>query len=202
MIRKISEYLPAALVDLQSRLMPDCSEVLFFGGKAAAVTRVGTPKRGENTASDFEPIEAVRVLAAFRDFPEMAKWATVTLRDTPRIVTSAKVDPSRSVLTIGMTDPLEPVVWTRDAAPHNSATFNAAIDERGPSQSAGPTYEPVVADAVKVFVCGGDAMAANIAIGDTLRRMNGETLTIQQIKRERPFAFILTCTADMKPPLS
>ena len=202
MIRKISEYLPAALADLKSRLMPDCSEVLFFGGKSSTVTRVGTPKRGENTASDFEPIEAVRVLASFSDFPEMAKWATVTLCDAPRIVTSAKVDPSRSVLTIGMTDPLEPVVWTRDAAPHNSATFNAAIDERGPSQNAGPTYEPVVADAVKAFICGGEAWAANIAIGDTLRRMNGETLTIQQIKRERPFALILTCTTDMKPPLS
>lgn len=201
-MRKPSEYLPAAMSGLRGRLMPDCSEVLVYCGRSAAVTRVGTPKRGENTASDFEPIEAVRVLASFSDFPEMAKWATVTLRDTPRIVTSAKVDPSRSVLTIGMTDPLEPVVWTRDAAPHNSATFNAAIDERGPSQNAGPTYEPVVADAVKAFICGGDAMAANIAIGDTLRRMNGETLTIQQIKHERPFALILTCTTDMKPPLS
>lgn len=201
-MRKPSEYLPAAMSGLRGRLMPDCSEVLVYCGRSAAVTRVGTPKRGENTASDFEPIEAVRVLASFSDFPEMAKWATVTLRDAPRIVTSAKVDPSRSVLTIGMTDPLEPVVWTRDAAPHNTATFNAAIDERGPSQSAGPTYEPVVADAVKAFICGGDAMAANIAIGDTLRRMNGETLTIQQIKAERPFALILTCTTDMKPPLS
>ena len=201
-MRKPSEYLPAAMSGLRGRLMPDCSEVLVYCWRSAAVTRVGTPKRGENTASDFEPIEAVRVLASFSDFTEMAKWATVTLRDTPRIVTSVKVDPSRSVLTIGMTDPLEPVVWTRDAAPHNSATFNAAIDERGPSQSAGPTYEPVVADAVKAFICGGDAMAANIAIGDTLRRMNGETLTIQQIKAERPFALILTCTTDMKPPLS
>lgn len=200
-MRKPSEYLPAALAGLRGRLMPDCSEVLVYCGRAANVTRVGTPKRGENTASDFEPIEAVRVLASFSDFPGMAKWATVTYRDAPRIVTSAKVDPSRSVLTIGMTEPLEPVVWTRDAAPHNTATFNAAIDDRGPSQNAGPTYGPVVADAVKAFVCGGDAMAAKIAIGDTLRRMNGETLTIQQIKVERPFALILTCTRDMKPPL-
>ena len=201
-MRKPSEYLPAAMVGLRGRLMPDCSDVLVYCGRSAAVTRVGTPKRGENTASDFEPIEAVRVLASFSDFPDVAKWETVTYRDTLRIVTSAKVDPSRSVLTVGMTDPLEPVVWTRDAVPHNSATFNAAIDERGPSQNAGPTYGPVVADAVKAFICGADAMAANIAIGDTLRRMNGETLTIQQIKFERPFALILTCTTDMNPPLS
>ena len=202
MLRKPSEYLPAALSRIQGSLAPDCTEILRYGDTSAKVTRVGTPKRGENTATNYEPIEGCRVRAFASDFPTLAKWATVTYRGELRFVTCVKTDPARALLIIGLTYPLEPVVWQRDEAPHNAATFNAAIDDTGPTQSAGPTYAPIEADAVRVFLCGGDVWAAGVSVGDTLRRANGEVLAIQQIKRERPFALVLTCTTDMKASAS
>ena len=66
-MRKPSEYLPAAVKKLRSRLMPDCSELLRHAGRCATVTRVGSPSRGEDALTETEIVESAHVLALAAD---------------------------------------------------------------------------------------------------------------------------------------
>lgn len=109
-MRKPSEYLPAALKGLRSRLMPDCSEILRHGEYVAKVTRTGSPSRGEDALIDSDIFENVRVLASAADFPELKKGSLVSLADKWRIVTSSRTDPACASLSVGLSTPLDDVL--------------------------------------------------------------------------------------------
>lgn len=106
-MRKPSEYLPAAVAGLRSRLMPDCSETLCHAGRSAVVTRVGSLSRGEDAMSGADVNEEVHVIALAIDFPELAKGRLVSLSGKWRIVTSARMDPAAATLSVGMSAELE-----------------------------------------------------------------------------------------------
>ena len=106
-MRKPSEYLPAAVAGLRSRLMPDGSETLCHAGRSAVVTRVGSLSRGEDAMSGADVNEEVRVIALAIDFPELAKGRLVSLSGKWRIVTSARTDPAAATLSVGMSAELE-----------------------------------------------------------------------------------------------
>ena len=106
-MRKPSEYLPAAVAGLRSRLMPDCSETLCHAGRSAVVTRVGSLSRGEDAMSGADVNEEVHVIALAIDFPELAKGRLVSLSGKWRIVTSARTDPAGATLSLGMSAELE-----------------------------------------------------------------------------------------------
>lgn len=106
-MRKPSEYLPAAVAGLRSRLMPDCSETLCHAGRSAAVTRVGSLSRGEDAMSGADVNEEVHVITLAIDFPELAKGRLVSLSGKWRIVTSARTDPAAATLSVGMSAELE-----------------------------------------------------------------------------------------------
>lgn len=106
-MRKPSEYLPAAVKGIRSRLMPDCSETLCHAGYSATVTRVGSLSRGEDAMAGADVNEDVRVLALASDFPELEKGRLVSLSGKWRIVTSARTDPAAATLSVGMSAELE-----------------------------------------------------------------------------------------------
>jgi len=106
-MRTSSEYLPAAVKKLRSRLMPDCSELLRHAGRCATVTRVGSPSRGEDALTETEIGEDVRVLALSADYPTLTKGSLVELGGRWRIVTSARTDPAGATLSLGMSAELE-----------------------------------------------------------------------------------------------
>lgn len=108
-MRKPSEYLPAALAGLRSRLMPDCSVTLCHGERSATVTRVGSTARGEDTLTDSEVAEGVRVLASAEDFPDLSKGHLVSMDGAWRIVLSARTDPAGATLSLGLSASLEEV---------------------------------------------------------------------------------------------
>lgn len=101
-MRKPSEYLPAALKGLRSRLMPDCSETLCHAGRSATVTRVGTTPIGEDALSGSEVPEGVRVLAWAADFPGLGRGRLVSLDGEWRVVTGARTDPAGAVLSLSL----------------------------------------------------------------------------------------------------
>lgn len=101
-MRKPSEYLPAALKGLRSRLMPDCSETLCHAGKSATVTRVGTTPIGEDALSGSEVPEGVRVLASASDFPGLGRGRLVSLDGEWRVVTGARTDPAGALLALSL----------------------------------------------------------------------------------------------------
>lgn len=108
-MRKPSEYLPAAVKGLRSRLMPDCSELLCHAGRSAVVTRVGSPSRGEDALTDSEVNEGVRLLALAIDFPELTKGSLVSLSGRWHIVTGARTDPAAATLSVGLSAALDDV---------------------------------------------------------------------------------------------
>ena len=96
---------------------------------------------------------------------------------------------------------VEPVVWRQDAAPHHEGTFNAIVN-RGAvdSATAGSAISPVTADVWSVHAPTGCAIAAGVAIGDTLERLNsGAILTVQRIIQDES-GWWLHCTADERSP--
>ena len=101
-MRKPSEYLPAALKGLRSRLMPDCSETLCHAGRSSTVTRVGTTSIGEDAISGTEVAEGVRVLAWAADFPGLGKGRLVSLDGEWRVVTGARTDPAGATLSLSL----------------------------------------------------------------------------------------------------
>ena len=107
MLRKPSEYLPAALAGLRRRLMPDSTLVLRHDGHSSAVTRVGSPARGEDAIAGGEVAEGIRVLASAADFPRLSRGSLVERSGAPRIVTSARSDPALATLSIGLSASLE-----------------------------------------------------------------------------------------------
>lgn len=200
-MRKPSEYVPAALANLRRRSMSDCVETLRHGEASAEVVRVGSPARGEDAASDLRVLEHCRVLAFAADFPDITRGSTVVFRGSTRYVTAVKTNPTAKTLVVGLSVELEPVVWRRDAYPHTTGTFMAALHDGGPSQNAGNVYSPVVADAWTAFIAFDAAEAERIVPGDTLTREDGTSLSVQQVRRDDPGGWILRLASDMKGPL-
>lgn len=108
-MRKPSEYLPAALKGLRSRLMPDCSATLCHAGRSAAVTRVGTTPLGEDALSGTDVAEGVRVLASSADFPALGKGRLVSLDGEWRVVVGARTDPAGATLSLSLSASLAKV---------------------------------------------------------------------------------------------
>lgn len=106
-MRKPSEYLPAAVKGIRSRLMPDCSATLCHAGYSATVTRVGSPSRGEDALTDSDVAEGVRLLALASDFPELTKGSLVSLSGKRHIVTGARTDPAMATLSVGLSAALD-----------------------------------------------------------------------------------------------
>lgn len=94
----------------------------------------------------------------------------------------------------------ETVSWRQDAAPHKSAGFKAVVLQgSGESSSAGHSAEPVTANAWSVIVPAFEAIITDIKAGDTIRRMDGNILTVQQVTRGDG-EWIIRCTSDMRAP--
>lgn len=108
-MRKPSEYLPAALKGLRSRLMPDCSASLLCGGRSATVTRVGTTALGEDALAGSDVAEGMRVLASAADFPGLGKGRLVSLDGEWRVVVSARTDPAAATLSLALSASLTKV---------------------------------------------------------------------------------------------
>ena len=111
-MRTPSQYVAASMAKLQGSLLPDCSATLRHGDEVGTVTRVGSVARGEDAVAESDIPEACRVLANPSDFPCMAKGDAVQLFDggpgeSLRVVTSATADISRSILTVGLSNPFE-----------------------------------------------------------------------------------------------
>jgi len=101
-MRKPSEYIAAAVRNIREKQMPDCASTMTHGYRTAKVTRVGSPKLGEDEATESAPAEAMRVLAQFQDFPEVKKGEAVELDGELRVVTSASTDPAHAHLNVGL----------------------------------------------------------------------------------------------------
>lgn len=108
-MRTPSEYVAAAVRSLRSNAMRDCGMRLTRGGLSATVTRVGTVSRGEDTVTESGPAESVRVLCLVSDFPELDRGDVVELDASLRVVTSARTDPAKASMTVGLSDRLERV---------------------------------------------------------------------------------------------
>ena len=194
-MRKPSEYLPAALKGLRSRLMPDCSATLCHCGRSATVTRVGTTSIGEDALSDTDVAEGVRVLASACDFPEVAKGRLVSLDGGLRVVTGARTDPAGATLSLALsaclsatkaayrrpgtriTQPLDVLAVEGEVAepsgdalaPTTLRTWTVAVSEDGWMEPTGPQ------------------------IGDELT-LDAATVRVSAVARRDGF-FVLSCRA-------
>lgn len=96
----------------------------------------------------------------------------------------------------------ETVSWCQDAAPHKSAGFKAVVLQgSGESSSAGHSAEPISANDWRVIVSAFEAIITDIKAGDTIRRMDGNILTVQQVTRG-DCEWIIGCTSDMRAPVN
>ena len=106
-MRKPSEYVAAAKARLRDSLIPDCSEVLRHGERAAKVTRIGSPSVGDDPLTGEDVAEAVHVLAFVADFPTLCKGAAVELEGTFRVVTSCRMDIAGAGYVVGLSAAFE-----------------------------------------------------------------------------------------------
>ena len=102
-MRTPNQYLAPAFARLQGGPLRDCSETMRWGGRTGTVSRVGSPRRGEDTVLDSDIPEECRVLAPTVPFCGLARGDAVELGDTFRVVTSATDNITRSAFfTVGL----------------------------------------------------------------------------------------------------
>jgi len=106
-MRKPSEYIAAAVRNVQSRYMSDSEMRLTCGGSSAMVTRAASVMRGENDVSGENPVENIRVLALASDFENITKGDVATLGESVRIVTSVRTDCAGASQYVGLSAELE-----------------------------------------------------------------------------------------------
>ena len=95
---------------------------------------------------------------------------------------------------------LEPIVWRQDKSPHTRGTFNAAVLQGNPFNSAaGASLGTVSADDWTVIVPLSTAIVTKFAPGDSLTLAYGLELNIQQITRGAT-DWNLKCTANERSP--
>jgi len=106
-MRKPSEYIAAAVRNVQSRYMSDSAMRLTCGGASAMVTRAASVMRGENDVSGENPVENIRVLTFAFDFETITKGDVATLGESVRIVTSVRTDCAGASQYVGLSAELE-----------------------------------------------------------------------------------------------
>lgn len=96
----------------------------------------------------------------------------------------------------------ETLEWQQDQLPRARGNFAAAVLHGAPmSETAGPSRGTFAADPWTVIIAPGKALATQIAVGDTLRRLSDDkVLSVQQIARDPFVGWILTCTANERGP--
>ncbi|MBO7686909.1 MAG: hypothetical protein J6V72_11030 [Kiritimatiellae bacterium] len=197
MLRKPSEYLPAALAGLRRRLMPDSTLLLRHDGHSSAVTRVGSPARGEEAIADGEVAEGIRVLATAADFPRLSRGSLVELSGAPRIVTSARSDPALATLSIGLSASLEKCraafrrPGTKTAQPVDVlAVEGETVDPA--SDAFAPTFQRLWHVAISVD---GWYEPTEPQVGDSLELSPQDvSLRVASVDRRDGY-FVLTCRA-------
>ena len=102
-MRTPNQYLAPAFARLQGGPLRDCSETMRWGERIGTVSRVGSPRRGEDAVLDSDIPEECRVLAPAVPFCGLARGDAVELGDTFRVVTSATDNITRSAFfTVGL----------------------------------------------------------------------------------------------------
>ena len=94
----------------------------------------------------------------------------------------------------------EIVEWRQDGAKGLRGTFEAVvIHGESQSASAGASLDAVTADPWTIVVSDAVAVAAEIALGDSIHlpESGGERLTVQQVTRDAS-GWTVRCTANMR----
>ena len=196
-MRKPSEYLPAALKGLRSRLMPDCSVTLCYAGMSSTVTRVGTTPVGEDALSGTEVPEGVRVLAGAADFPGLGRGRLVSLDGELRVVTGAKTDPAGAVLSLSLSASL---AATKAAYRRPGTTIAQTVDALAvEGEVADPVSDAIAPAAFRLWTVAvaedGWLEPTDPQIGDVLELSPQDvTLRVSAVSRRDGF-WILSCRA-------
>lgn len=196
-MRKPSEYLPAALNGLRSRLMPDCSVTLCYAGMSSMVTRVGTTPVGEDALSGTEVPEGVRVLAGAADFPGLGRGRLVSLDGELRVVTGAKTDPAGAVLSLSLSASL---AATKAAYRRPGTKIAQTVDALAvEGEVADPVSDAIAPAAFRLWTVAvaedGWLEPTDPQIGDVLELSPQDvTLRVSAVSRRDGF-WILSCRA-------
>jgi len=201
-MRKPSEYLPAALKGLRSRLMPDCSETLCHAGRSSTVTRVGTTPIGDDALAGAEVQEGVRVLAWAADFPGLGRGRLVSLGGEWRVVTGARTDPSGAVLSLSMSSSLSrsTAAYRRPGTGIVMPLDVLAVESSSPDSSASDVAAALYGTWYVAIAEDGWAEATDPQVGDMLelspsadeQRVRRASLRVASVVRHDGFHF-LTC---------
>ena len=196
-MRKPSEYLPAALKGLRSRLMPDCSETLCHAGRSSTVTRVGTTSIGEDAISGTEVPEGVRVLAWAADFPGLGRGRLVSLDGEWRVVTGARTDPAGATLSLSLSASL---AATKAAYRRPGTKIAQTVDALAvEGEVADPVSDAIAPAAFRLWTVAvaedGWLEPTDPQIGDVLELSPQDvTLRVSAVSRRDGF-WILSCRA-------
>lgn len=196
-MRKPSEYLPAALKGLRSRLMPDCSVTLCYAGMSSTATRVGTTPVGEDALSGTEVPEGVRVLAGAADFPGLGRGRLVSLDGELRVVTGAKTDPAGAVLSLSLSASL---AATKAAYRRPGTKIAQTVDALAvEGEVADPVSDAIAPAAFRLWTVAvaedGWLEPTDPQIGDVLELSPQDvTLRVSAVSRRDGF-WILSCRA-------
>ena len=196
-MRKPSEYLPAALNGLRSRLMPDCSVTLCHAGRSSTVTRVGTTSIGEDAISGTEVPEGVRVLAWAADFPGLGRGRLVSLDGEWRVVTGARTDPAGATLSLSLSASL---AATKAAYRRPGTKIAQTVDALAvEGEVADPVSDAIAPAAFRLWTVAvaedGWLEPTDPQIGDVLELSPQDvTLRVSAVSRRDGF-WILSCRA-------
>lgn len=191
-MRTPSEYIAAAARNIRANLMRDCAAVLTHGRYCSEVTRVSSPRRGEEEVSEAGASEAIRVLAPASDLCGVEKGDAAWLDEDLRIVTSVRTDPSGAVVFVGLSDPLTRYTasWTGSRPGRAiSATVPVMAKNNGLMTEYADGYAPVQVPSWAVLVPF-DAWNSTEPphIGDELR-FGDERLRISRVDRRDEYFF-------------
>lgn len=191
-MRTPSEYIAAAARNIRANLMRDCAAVLTHGRYCSEVTRVSSPRRGEEEVSEAGASEAIRVLAPASDICGVEKGDAAWLDDELRIVTSVRTDPSGAAVFVGLSDPLTKYTasWTGSRPGHNvSDTVAIMAKNNGLMTEYADGYAPVQVQSWTLVVPFDSwNNPAPPQIGDELR-FGDERLKLSRVDRRDEFFF-------------
>lgn len=191
-MRTPSEYIAAAARNIRANLMRDCAATLTHGRYCSEVTRVSSPRRGEEEVSEAGSSEAIRVLAPASDLFGVEKGDAAWLDDELRIVTSVRTDPSNSAMFVGLSDPLTKYTasWTCSRqGRHVSDTVPVMAKNNGLMTEYADGYAPVQVQSWAVVVPFDSWNSPTPPqIGDELR-FGDERLRVSRVDRRDEFFF-------------
>lgn len=195
-MRKPGEYVAAAMARLREGSLSEFSAVMRHGEQSATVTRVGSPYVGNDAINGDRLVDALRLLAPVADFPSLERGEAVMLDGAHHAVSSCRRDISGTEFSVGLSQELTPIIWTRGTSPLITDTVRGFIQEATPSLVAGHEYGRFSADACTGYVCPQLAHIDHILPGDQLKfEAGGTTYTVQQVREVENVGWILTLTA-------